>query len=85
LPGVGIEPKVISASATLPKAQLSAPIKGNNGVFMITVTNRTSQSAIDPKQTQMQMAYDIQTRVDYQAFEALKKLANIKDNRILFY
>jgi len=85
LPGVGIEPKVISASATLPKAQLSAPIKGNNGVFMITVTNRTSQAAADVKQMQMQAAYDIQTRVDYQAFEALKKLANIKDNRILFY
>ncbi len=85
LPGVGIEPKVISASATLPKAQLSAPIKGNNGVFLITVMNRTNQAAADAKQTQVQLSYDIQTRVDYQAFEALKKLADIKDNRILFY
>ncbi|MGQ9847508.1 MAG: peptidylprolyl isomerase [Bacteroidales bacterium] len=85
LPGVGIEPKVISAAATLPKNKLSVPIKGNNGVFMITVTNRTTRSSADIKQMQMQAAYDIQTRVDYQAFEALKKLANIKDNRILFY
>lgn len=85
LPGVGIEPKVISATATLPKGQLSAPIKGNNGVFMISVTNRTNQGSADFKQMQMQAAYNIQTRVDYQAFEALKKLANIKDNRILFY
>lgn len=85
LPGVGIEPNVISAAATLPKDQLSAPIKGNNGVFMITVTNRTNQASADIKQMQKQAAYDIQTRVDYQAFEALKKLANIKDNRILFY
>lgn len=85
IPGVGIEPKVIAASATLPINKLSNPIKGNNGVFVINVTERTKQSAIDAKQAQVQMMYDIQARVDYQAFEALKKLANIVDNRILFY
>lgn len=85
LPGVGIEPKVIAAAATLNKNQLSPPIKGNNGVLMMTVTNKTKQGNADVIQTQIQLANDIQTRVDYQAFEALKKLANIKDNRILFY
>jgi peptidyl-prolyl cis-trans isomerase D len=85
LPGVGIEPNVIAASATIPKAVLSKPIKGNNGVFMIYVTNRNVQPVGNYKQTQFQMAYDVQTRVDYQAFEALKKLADIQDNRIQFY
>ncbi len=85
IPGVGIEPKVIAASATLPINKLSNPIKGNNGVFVINVTERNKQSTIDSKQAQVQMMYDIQARVDYQAFEALKKLANIVDNRILFY
>ncbi|MCX7862027.1 MAG: peptidylprolyl isomerase [Bacteroidales bacterium] len=85
IPGVGIEPKVIAAAAILPVNKISNPIKGNNGVFIINVTERNKQSTIDVKQAQLQMTYDIQARVDYQAFEALKKLANIVDNRILFY
>lgn len=85
IPGIGIEPKVIAASAFLPINKISPPIKGNNGVFVINVTERNVQSTIDVKQAQFQLMYDIQTRVDYQAFEALKKLANIVDNRILFY
>ncbi len=85
LPGVGIEPNVIAAAATLPKGTLSKPIKGNNGVFMIYITNKNTRPSGDFKQMQLQLAYDIQTRVDYQAFDALKKLANIVDNRIQFY
>ncbi len=85
IPGVGIEPKVIASSAVMPLNKISVPIKGNNGVFVINVTQRNKQSEMDIKQAQFQLMYDIQTRVDYQAFEALKKLANITDNRILFY
>ena len=85
LPGVGIEPKVIGSSAVLPINKISMPIKGNNGVFVINVSQRNTQNFIDKKQAQTQLMYDIQTRVDYQAYEALKKLADIKDYRIMFY
>ncbi len=85
LPGIGIEPKVIAATAALPLNKISPPIKGNNGVFLINVSERNVQSNIDFKQAQFQLMYDIQARVDYQAFEALKKIANIVDNRIMFY
>ncbi len=85
VPGVGIEPKVIAASTLIEKNKLSPIIKGNTGVFLLTVSNRNKTSSADPNQIKLQMNYDISARVDYQAFEALKKLANIKDNRIMFY
>lgn len=86
LPGVGIEPNVVATSCYLEKGKISSPIKGNNGVFMLVVNNKTKgQQPIDEKMAKMQLANEIQSRVDYQAFEALKKLADIKDYRSTWY
>ncbi len=86
LPGIGIEPNVIASATCLDKGKLSQPIKGNNGVFVITVTNKTrAPQQIDNKMTKMQLSNEVKTRVDYQAFEALKKSAEVKDYRYLWY
>jgi len=86
LPGMGIEPNVIAASTCYEKGKLSPPLKGNNGVFVITVSNKTkSPQPIDNKTSKMQLSNEIQSRVDYQAFEALKKIADLKDYRYLWY
>jgi peptidyl-prolyl cis-trans isomerase D len=85
LPGVGIEPNVVATAVYTPKGKISKPIKGNNGVFMIAVTNITKAPPIDPITSRLQLANEIQSRVDYQAFDALKKLADIKDYRSQWY
>ena len=35
IPGIGFEPKVIAAAAALQQGQVSAPIKGENGVYVL--------------------------------------------------
>ncbi len=86
LPGIGIEPNVIAASTCFDKGKLSPPIKGNNGVFVLVVTNKTkSPQPIDNKTAKMQLSNEVKSRVDYQAFEALKKVADVKDYRYLWY
>jgi peptidyl-prolyl cis-trans isomerase D len=86
LPGVGIEPNVVATSCFIEKGKLSKPIKGNNGVFILTVTNKAkAPQPADEKMAKMQLVNEVQSRVDYQAFEALKKLADIKDYRSTWY
>ena len=85
LPGIGIEPNVVATSVYTEKGKLSKPIKGNNGVFMLSVTNITKTAEIDAKSAKMQLENEVKSRVDYQAFEALKKLADIKDYRSIWY
>jgi peptidyl-prolyl cis-trans isomerase D len=76
---------VVATSAYTEKGKISKPIKGNNGVFVLTVTNSTKATNIDAKTAKMQLDNEIKSRVDYQAFDALKKLADIKDHRSLWY
>ncbi len=85
LPGVGIEPNVVATSVYTEKGKVSKPIKGNNGVFMLAVTNTAKATNIDAKTAKMQLDNEIKSRVDYQAFDALKKLADIKDHRSQWY
>ena len=39
--GVGLEPYVVGAAMYLPVDQISEPLVGESGVFVISVTNRT--------------------------------------------
>ncbi|MCX7954394.1 MAG: peptidylprolyl isomerase [Bacteroidales bacterium] len=85
IPGLGIEPKIIACASTIKLNQISAPIKANNGVVVLKVIERNKQSETDPKAIQNQMKMEIQNRASYQIYDALKKNAEIVDNRILFY
>ena len=85
LPGVGIEPNVIGTAVYTAKDKISKPVKGNNGVFVLTVTNTTKAENMDAKTAKAQLENEIKPRADYQAFDALKKIADIKDYRSLWY
>ncbi len=45
--GVGLEPYVVGASMYLPLDQISAPLVGESGVFVIAVTNRTENPVVE--------------------------------------
>jgi len=85
LPGIGIEPNVVATSAYTAKGKFSKPIKGNNGVFILTVINTNKAPNTDTKIAKMQLENEVKSRVDYQAFDALKKIADIKDYRSTWY
>lgn len=87
IPGAGIEPKVISTASMLEKGKISSPVKGNQGVYMLVVTNENSDEVsditVDAFKTRLEQGY--QYRTNYQAFQALKDNANVIDKRYKFY
>jgi peptidyl-prolyl cis-trans isomerase D len=83
--GAGIEPALIAAASAAEKGVLSGPVKGNNGVFMLTVNNVSSSGADDVKLIKERLASTFRLRGTYEAYEALRKSANIVDKRYKFY
>lgn len=87
--GIGNEPRV--AGAAFNKAYLSKPspaFAGNTGVFVIKVNNVSSKPAPSPDIFDLQkneaINQDVQSALG-QSFNALKEIAEIKDNRSRFF
>lgn len=81
----GYEPQVAGAAFATAKGKLSAPVKGNEGAYVVQVI--TEQPA--PKQTDytpysFQMAQQLQGKQRY-AQEVQKKLSKVEDNRFDFF
>jgi peptidyl-prolyl cis-trans isomerase D len=83
--GAGIEPSLISAATTAEKGVLAGPVKGNNGVFMITVNNITTSAGDDMKLLKERLTATFRLRGTYEAYDALRKSANVIDKRYKFY
>jgi peptidyl-prolyl cis-trans isomerase D len=87
IPGAGIEPTVISTASMLEKGKISAPVKGNQGVYMLSLTNENmdevSEVSAEAFKSRLEQGY--QYRTNYQAFQALKENANVIDKRYKFY
>ncbi len=86
LPNAGREPKVIGVSVTLPKNTVSKPIVGENGVYVVQVTQITeAPTTKDYAPSKTAVAAKYSSRVDYGAFNSLIELAKVKDMRYKFY
>ena len=85
VPGAGTEPALIAAASASNQGVVSGPVKGNNGVFMLTVNNISSTDKQDLKLLQDRLSATFQMRGNYEAYEALRKAANISDKRYKFY
>jgi peptidyl-prolyl cis-trans isomerase D len=85
VPVAGIEPALIAAAVTVPQNTLSEPIKGNNGVYVINVTAVNEEPATDVAIEKQRLNGSFEARAGYEAYEALKKKANIKDERSKFF
>ncbi len=87
IPGAGIEPRVIAAASIAEQGKLSAPIAGNQGVFVIVVNNRTTDEVTPEqvKQTKASLQQVNMYRANYQAIEAIIKNGEVKDQRYRFY
>jgi len=85
VPGAGAEPALISAASASKQGVVTGPVKGENGVFMLAVNNAATASEEDLKLLKERLTSTFQMRGSYEAYEALRKSANIVDKRYKFY
>ena len=87
LTNIGIEPKIPAAAYALETDEISDPVTGNNGVYVITVTSANSPDNLEFLAEREKMTYErsYASQASYASFEALKKMAEIVDNRAKFF
>ena len=85
VPGAGVEPALIAAASAAEQGTVSGPVKGENGVFMLTVNSITPAGDQDADMLRQRLTTTYQMRGSYEAYEALRKAANIEDKRYKFY
>jgi len=86
VPNVGVEPAVVGTVFSIPVNQLSKPIEGTAGVFVVIVDKVDEpQGPFEATKFQQQNMQQMQQRATYEVFNALKEKANITDNRGKFY
>jgi len=84
LPNAGIEPTVIASATNCSEGKFLGPIVGKSGVFALTVTAQNKEDG-DLNVEKMRLSGSFGSRAYYEAYEALKKNAEIKDKRSKFY
>jgi peptidyl-prolyl cis-trans isomerase D len=85
IPAIGFEPALVGTVCSLPEGKVSAPIEGNNGVYLAKVTSFTTNTDTDLKGEKNRIAQSLGYRAGSQIFESLKKVAQIEDKRSKFY
>jgi parvulin-like peptidyl-prolyl isomerase len=85
IPG-GYEPDVVGAFYGLEKGQMSGPVVGNNGVYVLFADDFiVSEVPKDFDALKKQLEAQLQPRASFEAYNALKEISNIEDNRAKFY
>ncbi len=86
IPGLGSEPKVLAAAQFLTENQVSAPIVGDNGVYILEVKSKTA-TGVTPNVAQLKKeeASRLQTMARQNLMKSLRKSADIEDNRYNFF
>ncbi len=86
LGNAGNEGTVVGTAMTLKAGQVSAPIKGVSGVYVVVVNSfNEPQMPKDFKDAANQLRQQLAGRSQYEVFNALREKANIDDNRGKFY
>lgn len=85
IPG-GFEPNVVGAFYGVEQRQMSTPIVGNSGVYVVSTESiKESPAPKDYTALKKQLESQLQPRADFEVYNALKELAEIEDNRAKFY
>ncbi len=84
--GLGFEPTINAVSAFLPVNSISAPLKGNMGVYVTTVADRTaSEDQYDAANFKNMIHSNNAYMLQMQSLETLKKKMKVEDNRYVFF
>ena len=84
--GAGREPKVVGTAFGLKEGEASGPVDGTNGVYLVQVTKKTAAVKLDSYQAKIsQITTQRNNAITTKLFNALKKVADIEDNRAAVY
>jgi len=84
--GLGFEPVLNAVSAFAPLQTIVGPMKGNMGVFVTQVTNRTQGTeTYDASSQKISMLNNNAYRLQMQSIEVLKDKLGVEDNRYKFF
>jgi len=82
----GAEPIIIGKSSVMALNTVSAPIKGNAGVYIIRTANKVENpQPFDAKMEKMQLNSRMSYSLPYMIIQDLKDKADIVDNRLNFF
>ena len=84
--GIGIEPNLNAMVSMAQVDQVSAPVKGNNGVYVFKVyeQNKDAKNYDEAAEIKALDASNVY-RFGFQAIQSLVNKADVEDNRIRFY
>ena len=85
IPSVGMEPAVIGTLASLNQDEVSTPVIGSNGVYLVKVVSVNDGTDENVKAEQDRLNQAMGYRATYQAYEAQKNSVEIEDRRAKFY
>jgi len=85
LSGVGNEPVVVGAMSTIKLNEVSKPIEGDKGVFVVKVNKRDTPIKLDSYDTFRNKIINNLKGRSYMLFQVLEETAEIKDFRGEFY
>lgn len=84
--GAATEPMVVGAAFGLKPGEVSKPIEGRNGVYVVRLTAINKAPDLEDYSAFVERARQTQgTGATLSAYNALKKAADIEDNRAVFY
>jgi peptidyl-prolyl cis-trans isomerase D len=82
---LGREDALIGTAAGLKQGQISKPLSGETGVFVVVVTGyEDGTTPFDAKVMRQQTEQMLSGRADYEVYNALREKANIEDHRAKF-
>lgn len=83
---VGSEPELVGTIFSMKKGDVSAPVKGVSGVYIVSLADlKPAAPTKDYSVNKKQLIQQMQQRAQSEVFIALKENADIKDNRGKFY
>ena len=85
LGAAGIEPAVVGAALALESNATSAPVKGNAGVYMVRIGEKTvAEGELNAEQEISNLNMRTSYTVPYQAMALIEENAEVEDNRARF-
>lgn len=85
IPGIGMEPKVTGTATNLSPDQISQPITGNNGVYVVKVISINESENQNVEAEKQRLAQNLTFRAASQAYNAHREKAEVEDQRAKFY
>jgi len=83
--GLGREQAMLGTIGGMVVGDISRPIKGDQGVYVIYLDSRNEVATPTNRNNATLLNTSLSSRVDYEVFEALKEKAEIEDNRAQFF